>query len=57
MGEPDEAGEFPEGSVGAAVRARLLELARRHREFAKSGDDDAGEGIEGDISPEGPEDE
>lgn len=57
MGEPDEAGEFPEGSVGAAVVARLVELAERHREFAKSGDEEAGGGIESDISPEGSEDE
>ncbi|MGI5820136.1 MAG: Lon protease family protein [Armatimonadota bacterium] len=50
MGGPDDDASFPEGTVGAAVQGRLLELARRHREFRTSDDDDGG--IEGDISPE-----
>lgn len=36
LGEPDEDGNWPEGSVGAAVQARLSEFAQRHKEFAES---------------------
>ncbi len=52
MGEPDEEGEFPEETVGAAVQERLKEMARRQKEYRGS---DQGEGVEGDISPEGPD--
>ncbi|MFW5867302.1 MAG: Lon protease family protein, partial [Armatimonadota bacterium] len=51
MGEPDDEGEFPEDTVGAAVQERLRELARRHRKFRS--DEDGGGGVEGDIAPEG----
>ncbi len=36
MGEPDEAGDFPDGSVGAAVQGRLAELAQRQKQLEES---------------------
>ncbi|MEJ2339512.1 MAG: ATP-binding protein, partial [Gemmatimonadales bacterium] len=45
MGEPDENGEYPEGSVNRAVVDRLAELARLRKEFGRAaGDGEAGEG-------------
>jgi predicted ATP-dependent protease len=32
-GEPDPAGEYPEGSVNARVKARLAQLAKKRQEF------------------------
>jgi lon-related putative ATP-dependent protease len=34
-GEPDESGEYPEGSIHRLVKDRLQEYARRQREFAR----------------------
>jgi lon-related putative ATP-dependent protease len=36
LGEADEEGNWPEGTVGAAVQARLSEFAQRHKQFAES---------------------
>ncbi len=45
MGELNENGEYPEGSVNRAVVDRLAELARLRKEFGRAaGDGDAGEG-------------
>jgi lon-related putative ATP-dependent protease len=52
MGEADEEGQFPEGSVGEAVQQRLAELAERQKKFR--GDEGKG-GVQGDIAPEGSE--
>jgi lon-related putative ATP-dependent protease len=39
MGEPDEEGEYPEGSVNRQVVDRLAELARLRKEFGRSPED------------------
>jgi lon-related putative ATP-dependent protease len=35
-GERDEEGNFPEGTINSLVEQRLIELARKHRDFAKA---------------------
>ena len=48
MGEPDENGEYPEGSVNRAVVDRLAELARLRKEFGRAaGDGNADEAARG----------
>ncbi len=37
MGERDERGAYPEGSVNHRVELRLAQLAERRREFDKGG--------------------
>lgn len=40
-GEADDAGEFPEGTVSAAVQQRLAHMAERQRRYARGGEDEA----------------
>ncbi len=47
-GEPDEKGEYPEGTVNALVMQRLEALSEEMRRFAKGDDDDP----DGDEEPE-----
>jgi predicted ATP-dependent protease len=41
-GEPDEQGNYPEGSVNHLVKARLAELAEKRQEFGASGKEASG---------------
>ncbi len=38
-GEPDEEGEYPEGSINYRVKKRLAELAEKRQEFAAKGEE------------------
>jgi len=42
-GERDEAGQFPEGSMNNLVEERLIELAKKHRDFAEGLEEDSSE--------------
>lgn len=44
LGERDPETGFPEGTVGAAVQARLEEMAEAHRRYGREASDDEGEG-------------
>jgi lon-related putative ATP-dependent protease len=48
-GEPDETGEYPEGSVHRLVEERLMEYATRQREFARQ---ESPNNREDELSPE-----
>jgi lon-related putative ATP-dependent protease len=44
-GTPNDDGAFPDGSINARVRRRLVEFAEAGRSFAKSGPDDGPAGV------------
>ena len=56
VGEPDEEGNFPPGTVGGRVQARLRELAARLREASQEPEEEEGEG-EADQDGEAPQPE
>ncbi len=43
-GQPDDRGDFPEGTVNRRVQDRLREFAQRRAEYARAGQEDGGEG-------------